>query len=151
MSLQLSPHFALAEFVRSETAEKFEISNDPPAYVVTNLTTLCVQLLEPLREMVGKPITVNSGYRSLELNELVGGTIHSDHLHGRAADIEVEGMSNMDLGKLIEDSGLLFDQLIYENCVDGDPRAGWIHVGYRAGNNRDQVLVMGGSRRTRKS
>ncbi|MYD23460.1 MAG: hypothetical protein F4X04_14670 [Holophagales bacterium] len=63
---------------------------NPPETVTTHLGILCHQVLEPLRERLGWPILVNSGYRCGALNELVGGSATSQHVRGQAADIRLK-------------------------------------------------------------
>lgn len=86
-NIQLSPYFELREFIESATAHKNGIVNEPPAEAVENLKALCVHTLEPLREAMGLPIIITSGYRCKALNELI--THHStrsQHVSGQAAD-----------------------------------------------------------------
>ena len=89
--MNISPHFTLAEFLRSEAAARHDISMEPPVEVVANLTHLAREVLEPIREAAGVPIIVTSGYRPHALNTLVGGAANSDHLYGLAADIHALG------------------------------------------------------------
>lgn len=142
----LSPHFQLREFIKSATAIRNGIDNTPPPFVVDSLRLLCERILEPLRVALG-PVTVNSGYRCLALNQAVHGVSSSSHLKGEAADIEVPTMSNADLGAWIEKNVIEWDQLIYEFTdppravnVPADPHAGWIHVSFQTGRNRRMVL-----------
>ena len=65
--MQLSHNFTLAEFIRSQTAARLGIDNTAPPEVVENLRCLCENILQPLRDAVGVPIRVNSGYRCLQL------------------------------------------------------------------------------------
>ena len=74
-NIQLSPHFELREFTESATAREYGIVNEPPPEAVENLKALCVNTLEPLREALGLPIIITSGYRCKALNELI--THHS--------------------------------------------------------------------------
>ena len=86
----LSPHFKLSEFTVSRTAEKHGIVNIPPAEAVENLRRLCENTLEPLREKLGLPIIITSGYRTKALNEiLVHAARRSQHMAGCAADFYV--------------------------------------------------------------
>ena len=88
----LSPHFELREFTESATARGYGIVNEPPPEAVENLKALCVNTLEPLREALGLPIIITSGYRCKALNELI--THHStrsQHRTGEAADFWVQG------------------------------------------------------------
>ena len=90
--IQLSPHFKLKEFTKSRTARQHGIDNAPPPEAVENLRALCIHTLEPLREALGLPIIITSGYRCKVLNERI--THHSatsQHMQGEAADFVVQG------------------------------------------------------------
>lgn len=89
-NIYLSPHFKLKEFTKSRTARQHGIDNAPPPEAVENLRALCVHTLEPLREALGLPIIITSGYRCKVLNERI--THHSatsQHMSGCAADFYV--------------------------------------------------------------
>ena len=87
--IQLSKNFKLSELTASETARRRKINNDAPESVIENLRNLCQNVLQPLRDYVGKPITINSGYRCPLLNSYVGGSKNSQHKFGEAADIRL--------------------------------------------------------------
>jgi hypothetical protein len=130
-------HFALTEFTASETAERLGIDNTPPVPVITALNVLVDNVLDPLRELYGAPIVVNSGYRSPALNAMVGGVPSSQHVKGEAADIEAGDRSragNIKLFELIRDR-LPFDQLINEHNF------AWVHVSFSRVRNRKQALA----------
>ncbi len=122
----LSEHFKLAEFERSDVARQLQIDNRVPAELIPSLRTLCREVLEPLRQHVGKPIRINSGYRCPALNgsEQVQGQTNSQHLKGEAADIHLDSVAEgRDWFKWLMDNTNV-DQLIWE-------RKGstcWIHV-----------------------
>lgn len=83
----LTPHFALREFTESTTAMKHGIDNRPTPEVVENLRRLCTHTLEPLREKLGLPIIITSGFRTKELNDIiVHASRKSQHMVGQAAD-----------------------------------------------------------------
>lgn len=83
----LTPHFTLQEMTESLTAKKHGIANVPPPEAVENLRRLCTHTLEPLREKLGLPIVITSGYRTKELNEIiVHASRKSQHMSGQAAD-----------------------------------------------------------------
>lgn len=124
-------HFTIAELTRSATARRMGIDNTPPASVVSALTALVDDVLDPLRDAWGGPIRVNSGYRCPVLNKAVGGTPNSQHLRGEAADITVGSRSaNRRLLALIKRLDLPVDQ-----CID-EKGCRWIHVSHRRGRNR---------------
>lgn len=86
----LTPHFAEREFIESATARKYGIDNRPTPEVVANLKRLCIHTLEPLREKLGLPIIITSGYRTKALNNIiVHASRKSQHMTGRAADFYV--------------------------------------------------------------
>lgn len=130
----MSKYFKLKELTKSVTATNHGIKNEAPKEVIANLEHL-MTLLDKVRELWGKPLIVNSGYRSVELNKRVGGAINSNHLNGEAADITTgttEG--NLRLFEIIKNSDLIWDELIDEK------KGRWIHIAYRKENNRQKVL-----------
>ena len=76
------------------------LQDTPTLEVVQNLQKLCVLVLQPLRETLGRPVYINSGYRSKRLNARVGGVPNSRHMLGKAADIHCD---NLDYAKAIFD------------------------------------------------
>jgi hypothetical protein len=99
------------------------------------MKALAQHIFQPIREHFGKPIHVSSGYRSKDLNKAIGGSQTSQHSKGQAMDIDMDGsdISNRDIFMFIKDN-LEFDQIINEFNY------AWVHVGYRQGANRKQVL-----------
>lgn len=136
-------HFTISELTQSVTATRNGIDNTPPFGVVDNLTALVDRVLDPIRERWGRPIYVNSGYRSDALNTAVGGSKTSQHRTGEAADITAGSQAdNVKLFALImgmQTKGeITFDQLIDEKGLT------WIHISYkRNGANRCQILKIG--------
>ena len=128
-------YFTIKELCSSATAKSRGINNDPSFQVEQNLEALVENILDPLREKYGKPIRVNSGYRSPELNRAVGGAATSQHIKGEAADITGGSKEeNRKLFELIKTSGI-YDQLIDESNYS------WVHVSYKKnGGNRMQIL-----------
>lgn len=124
----LSPHFILYEFTRSGAAADNGIDNTPDAAARTALTLLCDNILEPLRLQFG-PIVISSGYRSRQLNAIVGGVRNSQHLTGEAADIAAAGEETLRRYYNFISQNLDFDQLMLEPN-DSHPR--WLHVSYTA-------------------
>jgi zinc D-Ala-D-Ala carboxypeptidase len=137
--MKLSANFQLSELVKSQVAERKGISNNPSPAHIDNLKALCVNVLQPIRSQFNAPVLISSGYRSGELNIAIGSSIKSQHIEGKAADIEVAGTDNKELAEWIRDN-LEFDQLILEFYRDGEPESGWIHVSWNSGENRNQVL-----------
>lgn len=127
-------YFTIAELCKSSVALQKKIDNTPNSEIVNNLTQLVNNILDPLREKYGKPITVNSGYRCAALNKATGGSKTSHHTLGLAADITAGSPSkNKILFKLIQELELPFDQLIDEKNYR------WIHVSF-SNKPRKQIL-----------
>lgn len=117
----LSPHFSLAEMTVSQTAARRGIKNEPDAAQTENLRRLA-QLLEQVRGVTNQPLTVNSGFRSQQVNTLIGGVPTSEHCDGRAADIICPAYGNpYQLAKAIEAANIPFNQLILEYGQ-------WVHI-----------------------
>ena len=82
-------HFTLSEFTRSDTASKNGIENNPNELQIRNIECLCTLILDPLRDCIGHPIYITSGFRTQRLNRIVGGSATSAHMEGLAADFKV--------------------------------------------------------------
>lgn len=127
--------FTLTELCFSAKAQQFKITNQPNQEQRTSLEVMVEQVLDPIRELWAEPIVVSSGFRSVELNALVGGAKNSQHTKGQAADISVgSALDNRRLFELIVGSGLEFDQLIDEKNFS------WLHISYVEFKNRGQIL-----------
>ena len=131
---RLSPHFTLGEMIRSQTAARRGIRNEPGPAETAALRLLCEKVLEPVRNQFGRPVIVSSGYRSPRLNTAIGGRRSSQHCQGEAADFTIPGVSNLEVCRWISDN-LRFDQLIYEFG-----ESGWIHCSYDKDRLRKQCL-----------
>ena len=139
--MQLSEHFNLKEFTKSETAIRKRIDNTPNSVHATNLQKVCEKILEPVRNHFQKPVRINSGYRGPALNSAVGGSSKSQHCNGEAVDFEIDGLANPELAKWVA-ANCEFDQIILEfyDPKEG-PNSGWVHASYSAGKNRKQKLT----------
>ena len=145
--IQFTPHFKLSEFVSSETATKQGIENNPSPEAVENLRLLSVHTLEPLREALGLPIVITSGYRCKALNDLIAHhSQRSQHMKGQAADLlvqgskfQVQGASPRELlikafKTIITSPEIDYDQLIIYPT--------FIHVSYvGSGKNRHKLML----------
>ena len=131
--MKITKNFTLEELTKTNSRN----DNIPNSEETAALIKLCGKVLQPAREMYGKPIHVTSGYRSPAVNRAVGGAKKSQHMRGEAADITVfTKEENKKLFEIIRDN-LSFDQLINERDYS------WIHVSYRsAESNRKQVLKL---------
>lgn len=132
--MNLTKDFTLEEMTRSEAATRhgFKEQFTPNDEIKANLKALCENILQPLREKLGVKIRVTSGYRSKRTNNAIGGSESSQHVLGQAADINVNGISTLELCRKIKEFELPFDQLIEEFGQ-------WVHVSYSP-RNRRQVL-----------
>ena len=134
----MGKYFTINELTKSATAQRLHIDNNPTQEVKDNLNKLIDNVLDPLRELYGKPIIVNSGYRCTKLDKAIGGAKNSQHLVGQASDIRTvqnTKESNKELFDLIKNSKLPFDQLINEYDYN------WVHVSYSP-RNRRQILTI---------
>ena len=132
----ISDHFYMGEFIYSAVAVEKGLDNTPPPEAQRAIRNLVRKLLEPLREYADSPtgMHISSGYRSEELNRLVGGVENSQHLTGEAADIYTFGSCR--LLEALQQSRLNFDQAIYYR------RRGFIHLSLKVkGKNRRQVII----------
>ena len=111
--MNLSKHFKLNEFTRSETAKRLDINNEPDEASLYNLKRLATEL-EKVRELLGKPIIITSGFRSLALNRKIGSKDNSAHVVGCAADFFVHGYEVKEVVQIIKDSYIRPDQCIAE-------------------------------------
>lgn len=118
--MKLTEHFSLEELIFSDIAARNNLDNKPNDIVIGNLTRLA-KLLEEVRLLLNKPIRINSGYRSIHVNALLGSKPTSQHCLGCAADIRVDGMTPDDIVKAIKNSNIKYDQLIRE--FDS-----WVHI-----------------------
>ncbi len=128
-------NFKLSELIHSDTAINNNINNMPDINSLDNLLNLIVYCLQPIRELIKKPMIITSGYRNAHVNQLVGGAATSRHCLGEAADFKIKGMKPNQIIQLIQKSNLVFDQLINEHNL-------WVHISYRKGKNRKQVLTI---------
>ena len=134
--MNLTENFTLNELVYSATAEKNKIDNRPSVQVIANLKSLCENVLQPLRNALGCPIVITSGFRCAVLNKKAGGQSNSQHLMGQAADLVVPRKDLKDVFNYIK-SHLNYDQLLYEYSKTDK----WIHVSFRNdGHNRKQAI-----------
>ena len=145
--MQLSKHFRLEEFEKSQTAQRLGIKNKAGSGEIKNLTDVCYRVLEKVRVKYDKPVIVTSGYRSPELCEAIGSKSTSQHTKGEAVDFEVIGVANIQVAYFIE-ANCDFDQLILEYYCPDDDQKGWVHCSFVEGSNRKQVLTFDGKKYT---
>ena len=140
--MKLSEHLDLSEVIRSESAKRNGISNMPTEAHIANFKLLAEKVFEPIRLNFRCPINLSSGYRSVELNKCIGGSLTSQHCTGEAIDIDMDGTPHAVTNKMVFNyikDYLEFDQLIWEFGTDDNPD--WVHVSYEStGKQRKQDL-----------
>ncbi len=134
--MKLSKNFVLSEIIRSNTAKRLGIKNEPTKKHMEGIQRIITNLVQPMRDSLG-PIRISSGYRNPELNRAIGGSSSSQHCKGEALDLQFWQNGKM-MNKLIYewvlDSGLEFDQMINEFDF------AWIHISLKKNKNRKDVL-----------
>jgi hypothetical protein len=136
--MNLSKNVTLAEFCHSNTAVAKGIDNTIKDTVhLENAKRWAENVFQPIREHLGKPIKINSGYRSKALNKAIpGSSSTSQHCFAEAGDLNLH---DRDLFEWIIDN-VTFDQMIFEGGTED--KADWFHISYREGRNRKEVLRM---------
>lgn len=131
MTTKLSAHFTLEELCMTQVRDA---DNEPKSEAVMSNLRGTAQRMEGIRALLGsKPVLVTSGYRSPFVNKAVGGSLTSAHMTGHAVDFICPGFgSPFEVCKKIEESDLLFDQLIFEET--------WVHLSF-APRMRREVLT----------
>ncbi len=137
--MNLSKSFTLNELTKSQEATRLGIDNTPNEEHILNLKLLCENVLQPIRDFYGMPLSVSSGYRSAALCEAIGSSSKSQHTKGQAADFEIFGVANKDLADFIV-KNLDYDQCILEFWNENEPNSGWVHCSFNALGNRKQFL-----------
>lgn len=132
--MKISKNFELSEFTKSDTANRNGIYNFPGVDELKAIENLVINLLQPIREIYGKKMVINSGYRCPELNEAVGGVLSSQHTKGEAADVACDNPE--ELKSLIVSSGLAYDQIgVYKH---------FLHISLKlSGQNRHHIFKGG--------
>ncbi len=128
-------NFKMSELIHSDKAIEHNINNMPDINSLDNMLDLIVFCLQPVRELLKKPMIITSGYRNSQVNKLVNGKSNSQHLKGQAVDFVVKGETIESIIFKIRTSGIEYDQLINEY-------GRWVHISYNKGNNRMMVLKM---------
>ena len=138
--MQLSKNLTLAEATKSQVATRLGIKNVPNQAQTRNLQLIAQHVFQPVRDHFDVAIAVTSGFRSLALNKAIGGSKTSEHMEGRALDLDGDvfgGVTNKEIFDYIKNN-LEFNQLIWEFGDKDNPD--WVHVSYKEGSNKRQVL-----------
>lgn len=139
--MKLSNNLSKKEVIKSNTAIRLSIDNEPTTEHLENLVTIADKVFQPLREYFEVPIYISSGYRSKALNIAIKGAISSHHCRGMALDIDQDGrsiVSNKMIFNYIKDY-LEFTQLIFE-YPDKHGNPAWVHVSYDKEDLRGEIL-----------
>ena len=136
--MQLSRNFTLQELIKSDTAIRMDINNNPNSGQIEKLKDLCENILQPVRDHFGR-VKVTSGFRSEKLGLAIKSSINRQHARAEACDFECIGIDNAELADWIY-MNLDFDQLILAFYTPGEPNSGWIHCSYTSDQPRKQFL-----------
>ena len=126
-------NFSISELISSDIAKKNNIYNFPSEKELNNILELIFYCLQPIRNLIQKPMFITSGYRCKKLNELVNGAKNSSHLRGCAVDFIVKEIPIKDIVEIISNSNIPFDELINEYDK-------WVHISFVKGKNRRKIL-----------
>lgn len=130
-------NFTMSELIHSDTAIKYNINNMPDITSLDYMLELIVYCLQPIRDKLGKPMIITSGYRNTEVNKLVGGATNSQHLKGQAADFIVSGVPTAETVNFIKNSGISYTQCIEEYSRNSN----WVHISYDKNNLKKETLL----------
>ena len=136
--MQLSRNFSLQELIKSDTAIRKGINNNPNSGQIEKLKSLCENILQPVRDHFGR-VKVTSGFRSEDLCLAIGSSRNSQHAKAEATDFECVGVDNAEVADWIK-MNLETDQLILEFYTPGEPNSGWIHCSVTESTPRKQFL-----------
>ena len=136
--MNLSRNFTLQELIKSDTAVRLDINNNPNSGQIEKLKALCENILQPVRDHFGR-VKVTSGFRSEQLCIKIGSSVNSQHAKAEAADFECVGVDNAEVADWIK-MNCTTDQLILEFYTPGEPNSGWIHASYVEFNPRAQYM-----------
>ena len=127
----MTPHFTLAELTATNHRE---FDNTPNEKELANLQKLAEFLEQVKTTLDGKPIMINSAFRSKAVNDSVGSKDTSQHRLGYAADFKVPGMTPDQVVRAIIDSDLQFDQIIREFDA-------WTHISISPSPRRQALII----------
>ena len=142
-TLIIMKYFTIKEMCVSGSYPKLTEIPKEGSTVYNNLVYLIEHLLDPLREKLGKPVIVTSGWRPPKLNKAVGGSSTSNHLYGCAADVHIKG-SNVEIIEALLSLNIPYDECIAEHAVfnkNGElTSCEWVHLAVKPSNNRNKFI-----------
>ena len=136
--MNLSQNFSLQELIKSDTAIRKGIDNNPNSDQIEKLKALCENVLQPVRDHFGRA-KVTSGFRSKELCVAIGSSEKSQHAKAEAVDFECIGVDNAEVADWVN-MNCETDQLILEFYTPGEPNSGWIHASWIPYQPRRQFM-----------
>ena len=133
--MKLSPHFSLEELTHSDIAVRLGIDNTPTVEIIDNLTFLAGEL-EYVRDILGHPMLVSSGFRCNALNDHLGSKRTSSHTQGLAVDFICPSFGNpRSVVSAIVMANINYDQVILEYDR-------WVHLSFKQVDPRKQALII---------
>jgi len=126
-------NFKISELIKSDIAIRHNINNMPDINSLDCMLDLIYYCLQPIRNIIKKPIIILSGFRNKEVNNLAKGALNSQHCKGQAVDFIISGISVKAIIEIIKNSNIEFDQLINEYDK-------WVHISFNKNKNRHQIL-----------
>lgn len=135
--IQLVPHFKLSELCATTNKDLAKTNLEEAKKIMGRMYQLA-GFAERVREIVGRPIVINSGFRCVKLNNAVGGSLTSQHLYAEAIDIRVSGKTSSEVFRILAASDLKYDQLILEKSGN----AQWVHVSI--GSKKEKLIYKNG-------
>ncbi len=136
--MKISNYITTIDASRSATAKRLGIDNTPDYREIIQIKLLCKNIYDKLCFEFNQVIEFNSFFRSVKLNNAVGGSATSQHCKGQAIDLDDNDVGNAKIFNFIKDN-MVFDQLIWEFGNTKEPD--WVHVSLKSAGNRNQVLV----------
>lgn len=146
--MQLSKNFTFEELTRTSHTSLLNINQEEAKSFIKPLTDLCEKVLEPLREILGKAISINSGFRGKSLNKKVGGASSSQHCYAEAVDIRVKDISAEELFKIIRNNLDKFNDNVGQVILEKVGGAEWIHISYKSERYKEVLKSRYGSDKT---
>lgn len=139
--MNIGKYTTLEKLCKSQAALRHEIDNQPDAIQLHNLKLLIEKVYDPLCEHFQRSIPISSGFRSRQLNSIIGGAKNSQHATGQAIDLDCDGDGTPITNNAVFYwlyNNVEFTQLIWEFGDDRSPA--WVHVSYDPNNLKKQVL-----------
>ena len=131
---RLTSDFHLSEFLHSDKAVRLGLDNIPDALAMASIRNFLAPGMQQVRDLIGAPINISSGYRAPQVNAAVGGSRSSQHMQGLAADFTAPFFGTpIQIARAIVASHIKFDQLIQEGS--------WVHISFSAAPRRQALII----------